>query len=274
MARNIFDRVVGTLPKPDQKYKDALEELSTPKDLSKEPLSKLSDEELVSVWTKENTPAQTSELLKRLGPTMDSAIRSYAGGSPNMRISAANMALDACRSYDPGKGAKLSTHVFSNLMGLNRLSTKRSTVAPQVMYNRQLYNAMTKAMGDYEDEHGVEPPLQYLSDTLGVPVKKVIQLQDEGPGGEISMSQQVGEEDEKDTFATSDVTDEDYLRYLYADYKDDPTSQKIIEWGTNMTGRKPLSNGEIARRLKISDAAVSQRKKKIQRRMEELRGLI
>lgn len=274
MARNIFDRVVGTLPEPDQEYKDALEELSTPRDLSREPLNKLSDEELVSVWTNENTPAQTSELLKRLSPTMDSAIRSYAGGSPNMRISAANMALDACRSYDPGKGAKLSTHVFNNLMGLNRLSAKRSAVAPQVMYNRQLYNAMAKATGDYEDEHGVEPSLQYLSDTLGVPVKKVIQLQDEGPGGEISMSQQVGEADEKDTFATSDVTDEDYLRYLYTDYKDDPTSQKIIEWGTGMAGRKPLSNGEIARRLKISDAAVSQRKKKIQRRMEELRGLI
>jgi DNA-directed RNA polymerase specialized sigma subunit len=270
----MFERITGQLPKPDQKYKDALEDAMRPKDLSKEPLEALSDEDLVSEWKRTGTMEHKSELLKRMRPTMDAAIRSYAGGNRNMRITAANMTLDACRAYDPNKGAQLSTYVFNTLKGLNRESTKREQIAPQVMYNRRLYNAMTKAMDDYEDMHGVEPTLQYLSDKVGVPIKKIIQLQDEGPGGDISMSQQIGEEDDKDTLVQSDVTDEDYLRYLYADYKDDPTSQKIIEWGTNMTGRKPLSNGEIARRLKISDAAVSQRKKKIQRRMEELRGLI
>ena len=50
--------------------------------------------------------------------------------------------------------------------------------------------------------------------------------------------------------------------------------QKIIEWSSGLHGKQRLSNNEIARRLGISPAAVSQRRNKIDRLMSEVREVL
>ena len=49
--------------------------------------------------------------------------------------------------------------------------------------------------------------------------------------------------------------------YVYYDL--DPIDQKIFEWRTGRNGQKVLTVTEIAKRLKMSPASVSQRAKRI-----------
>ena len=89
-------------------------------------------EELVSAWQKKRTDEATSAVLKRLDPTIRSAINSYAPGMERqLRVKAANLALEALSTYDPNRGANPATHVFSNLRRLSRLGAKASAIMPE-----------------------------------------------------------------------------------------------------------------------------------------------
>ena len=88
----------------------------------------------------------------------------------------------------------------------------------------------------------------------------------------VSESSTLMQDSLKDTRGSSGLTDTDYLEYVYA--SSGPIEQKIIEWSSGLHGKQRLSNNEIARRLGISPAAVSQRRNKIDRLMSEVREVL
>ena len=232
----------------------------------------MSLEELVSAWQKKRTDAATSAVLKRLDPTIRSAINSYAPGMERqMRVKAANLALEALSTYDPNRGANPATHVFSNLRRLSRLGAKASAIMPEpegVVLDR---NKLQRAIDTFTDDRGREPSMQELADLTGLSVKRI----DSVLGNQtkvVSESSTLMQDSLKDTRGSSGLTDTDYLEYVYA--SSGPIEQKIIEWSSGLHGKQRLSNNEIARRLGISPAAVSQRRNKIDRLMSEVREVL
>ena len=58
-----------------------------------------------------------------------------------------------------------------------------------------------------------------------------------------------------------------WIDYVYSEL--DPVNKKIMEWKTGYAGSKQISNNDIARNLKISPPAVSQRIGTITKRLQE-----
>jgi hypothetical protein len=101
-------------------------------------------------------------------------------------------------------------------------------------------------------------------------VKKLERILDQG--GVVSESSTLTDDSRRDTLGSTDLTDDDYFEYVYASV--DPVSQKIMEWSSGRHGAHQLSNNQIATKLRMSAAAVSQRKNKIQRMLSDARNLV
>jgi hypothetical protein len=61
-----------------------------------------------------------------------------------------------------------------------------------------------------------------------------------------------------------------WMEYVHHDAN--PIDQKILEWKTGYNGKEIVATQEIARRLRISPSAVSQRAARMAKRMNELQA--
>lgn len=263
---SILNKEIGTAsPKQPQ----AAEPKPAPKQAPETPAS-LSNRDVVMAWQKNPSPELTSEVLRRMKKTMTAAIRSYAPDmGDKLSVRAAKLTLEALKTYDPSFGSDPSTHVFNNLKRLGRIGARRGNIIPQPEAFMLEAKRAEDAKARFEDEKGREPSLQELADITGFSAKKLDRLLNRGTV--VSESSTLTDDNRHDTFASSDLTDDDYFEYVYASVG--PIDQKVMEWSSGMHGKKVLSNNEMATRLKVSPAAVSQRRAKLQNMLSEMRTL-
>lgn len=260
---NIFDTIAKSLPKTEvPRVQQAPKEAPVSN-------AKLSNKDVVVAWQKNPTPALTSEVLKRLQPTMDSAISTFAGGQRNLEIKAAKLTLDALKSYNPDIGVEPSTYVFNNLRRLNRFGARRSNIIRQSEADALDNKRIRAAIATFQEDKDREPSMQELADLTGLSRKKLDRLMN---GTAVVNESSTLTDKRKDTIAKNGLDDNDYFEYVYASVG--PVDQRIMDWISGKHGNPALSNNEIARRLKISPAAVSQRKSKLQTMLSEIRELV
>ena len=233
------------------------------KDVRSKSLDKLRGKPVTqpALWeTYQQGGANTVDVLASLKPTIDSAINAYAGGNSEYRTKAKILALDAVKTYDPSKGAKLETHVFNNLKRLQRLSADRGNVIHVPEQSALDKLQVEKAASDFEIDNGSSPSLQQLSDITGMPIKKIKRLR--SISGQTSSSMATGEQGNSLDAAPRTAINL-YEDTLYQEL--DPTDQKIYEWLTGYNDTPMLNRNEVASKLKISLPALSQRITKIDR---------
>ena len=268
---NLFDRITKKLPKATPQmqqelantYKDPAADTSKATDLS--------TKDLVARWQATNNEADTAELLKRMQPTISSAITSFGGGDQSLDVKAAKLTIDALKTYDPTMGADPTTHVFHNLKRLNRYSAQRNDIIPRSEYSVLEQKNLQRYIDTFTEEKGREPSIGELADISGLSTKKVEKLLD-NQVRVINDTSTLTDESMASTIGSKDVTDEDYFEYVYASVG--PIDQKIMEWASGFHKKPILSNGEIAKKLGVSQAAVSQRKARIQKMLSDVRGLV
>ena len=269
---NIFEQITEKLPKATEDQKQqlaALEGAKTPVDTNVA-AEKLPVKDVIKRWQKNPTPADTEFLLNKMKPTISSAMTSYAPGmNKQLGVKAAHLALQALQAYDPTKGTDPTTFVFHNLKRLNRLAGKRQNIMPISEVASREGRFLAKVRDDFIDTYDREPSEMELADMTGYTLKKVNKILNRDSIR--SDSSMINDESHESTFTTKDVTDDDYYNYVYASVG--PTDQKIMDWASGRGG-KVISNMDIAKRLRVTPAAVSQRKAKIQRLMSEVRGLV
>lgn len=213
-----------------------------------------------ALWSKyqQGDTSVTTELLKELKPTIDSALKSFANGNTEYNTKAKVMALEAIKTYDPSKGANINTHVFNNLKKLQRVSADRGNMIHVPEQSALDKRYLEKVIYDYTIDNGDEPSRQQLSDITGISMKKIDRLLN--IKGSTSSSMTVSEQgDSLDKAPRTAI--KLYEDTLYQEL--DPTNQKIYDWLTGYNGSKILSRQEVANKLKISTAALSQRISKI-----------
>lgn len=236
-------------------------------------IATISTKDLVKIWQKDQgNTGMRDELLKRMDKTMSNAIQSYAPGTGNkFRVKAANLTLNALRSYDPEKGSEPATHVMINLQRLSRYNAANANIMPEpegVVLDR---SRIQDQIDRFTDERGREPSTAELADLTGLSVKRIDSVMNNRTKV-MNESATLQADTLKDTQANSAISDNDYLEYVYA--SSDPVDQKIIEWTSGLHGNKTLSNNDIAKKLRISPAAVSQRRNKIDYKVSEIRQYI
>lgn len=227
-------------------------------------------DDVYMTWKKDPSKANMDKLVKKLEPTIDSGMMTYTGTSnPLTRSQAKRMTIGAIKSYSPEKESSLPSWVILNLQGLKRSTTKASpiNVPERVRLDLNYINSHTE---EFIDENGREPSDEELADLTGLSIKRINYVRrinrstiTEGQVSEATSYDSGSEDSNFDLSATFTDVDKIWLDYVYTDL--DPINKQIFDMrlGRGKYQNKPMSVGEIAKTLKISPSAVSQRTNKI-----------
>lgn len=215
-------------------------------------------------WTKDPTPANASEMLKSIDPLIDKAISAHVGQvDTGTRSRARRIALKSLRTWDPNRAA-LPTYLTHQMAALKRYQAQRSpgiSIPERVSLDKKMLDETEEELrGDL----GREPSIQELADRAKISTKRISYLRNyANPVAEGQLLATTG-----GTFSPAVLQEtEAWPEVVYTDL--DPTNQLIFDWTLGMHGKQPLSNLEIARKLRLSPAAVSKRKAHIQMLLDQ-----
>ena len=216
--------------------------------------------EVYGQWKADPSKENNAKILNQLSPAISGATRMHVGDeNPLIQSRARRMALGAIRTYDPTR-SRLKTHITNQLRGLKRVNRKQSSVlsVPERVsldrYNTEL------AQQELADDLGRDPSLSELADRTGPSIKRLTHVRGYSPAvAEGTMRQDA---DFLGAVSTPGAVSDVWQQIVYDEAA--PIDKKIMEWSLGIGGRKLLSNAEIARRLKRSPGAISQRKQRIQ----------
>lgn len=216
-------------------------------------------------WNKLRTPEADAAALSKIGPQLDKAVRLYVGAPDTAARSHAKLlALKAFESYDPKKGTHIQTHFYNQLQPLRRFAAKRRFPVSIPETVQQDLAGLDTARSELEDKLDREPSLAELADYTGLSTRRLSRLSQYG----FAVPESTREYAEESQTVDTDSSMSDWEDYIYYDLS--PTDKKIYEWRTGYGGAKKLSNNEIAKRLKLSAGAVSQRVSKIADRFDRI----
>lgn len=242
-----------------------VEDTSTPKPET----SVIKPEEAYKLWKANPDPSNGAELLKALQPQIENAARQHAKStSPVVIGQARSLIIDALPRYD-GRSS-LNTFVHHQLRPLQRWSAKHRSPAKLPTSYASEYRMLTETMKNLEADLGREPSRAELADASGMRMERIAKIfatpmavvsERETPGG--------GGEDNYSEAGDQGVEQDNQLWMKTVYHSLNPTNQFILEHTTGLYGSKVYSNQEIAKKLRISPSAVSQRRAQIQQMMDE-----
>lgn len=215
-------------------------------------------------WKQKPTDQNFQAVMKHIDPVISSALITYAGGNQSLKTRATILAVNALGTYDSTKGASLKTHVYNSLQPLRRYSAERFSVV-HIPENVRLNQAhLRKFSDDFKEKNLRDPNHTEIGDALGLTPRQIAKVQ--ALSGEVSESSMLNEKgDSKAQGAPRDYY-EVWRDYVYHDLDD--TNKKVFEWSTGYNKSPVLQKKEIAQRLGISAAAVSQRINTIVKKLE------
>jgi len=209
-------------------------------------------------WKLEQTPENMNGVVSALGPIITSEIQRYSGPKPILRSRAKALAVRAVRSYDPSSGAKLQSWVVTQMQPLSRYSKNLQPVhVSDDLYRRS--SELNRLALDYELENGVPPSDSEFADYSGVSVALIKKYRKARPA--ISSESQYLEANQEmtgtllpgvQTVNQSGTASELVYNSL------SPRDKLIYDHKTGSHGKKEISAAELANRLGVSPAYVSQ----------------
>jgi len=201
--------------------------------------------------------------MSYLQPTMDAGLRSYAQGDQSLKLRAKILATQAVDRWDPTKGAALKTHVFNNMKGLQRFRNNRSSVVHIPESVRTDLSRIRTFENDYKADNGYDPSDAETADALSLSMKRIQKTRSTERPASSALNEQG-----HDTFAKERDPYDVWKDYVYYDLS--AANKKIFEWTTGYGGSPVISKQEIAKRMKISPAAVSMRVSTIQSKLSKV----
>ena len=210
-------------------------------------------------YIKAPTPQTLGAVLKALDPTINSEIHRFQGPKPLLRSKARTLAVKAIKSYNPAAGAQLRSWVTTQLQPLARYGQQmRPVKAPEVAIRQAAQiNRVTMEMSD---TLGRDPTDDEIADEVGISAKRVRNLKSMVTPS-VSEGTMSAAEDEDMVQGLPAVSQPDRLKFteevVYEALGD--RDKMIFDLKTGKHGRTMLSNQEIARRLGVTPALISQR---------------
>jgi DNA-directed RNA polymerase specialized sigma subunit len=225
--------------------------------------------EQYNAWSKTPTPENSSVLLKAINPVLTASMRSAVGtnNSPTLHSRAKIMALDAMKRYDPTK-AKLRTHLMFQLQGLRRYAARENQIlsVPEQV-GLDLHHVRTSE-NELRDTLGRDPSEAEVSDHVSLSPKRLAYIRNaRNAYSEGSFNRNTGEGEDYYSPSVQDKSNvQQWHEFVYHDLA--PIDQVIMEHTLGLHGKQVLPNQDVARKLNISPGAVSQRKAKIQQKLD------
>lgn len=224
--------------------------------------------EALAAWQKDPGPHTTGPVLLAATPIIESALRSYTAGqsSPTLVSRAKEIVIDSLPNYDASKGS-FKTYMLSHLQGLRRYQQEESSPLRIPDRVRLAAHHVHTATQELRDRLGRDPSDAELSAHTGLPLPRIAQTrQIKQISAESMMSQISNSDGEQSTMMpavrTTQVPKETtWFRFVYRDLE--PRDQLIMEHVFGLHGKEVLSKRQIAAKLGITPAAVTQRAARI-----------
>lgn len=225
--------------------------------------------DLFGEWKAAPGPKTLTPLLQQLDPVIDKALGAYGyAGDANMKTTARLLAAKALPKFDPDK-ASLNTFVFGELRRLQRVGPQQEFAIPvpeRVMLER---SAVDRATDELREELGRQPTDNELLDRTGLSLKRLRTIRG-------VPSQVVGSRTDEAGQIIADAADEMDSSRLWEEAVAaslDPIDRKIYEWSTGSGGER-LTKTQMAARLGLSPAAITQRSAKIVQKLSAGEGMV
>lgn len=222
----------------------------------------------IRTYLNDPTPAAGDTLLARIGPVIDRAAQAnLSKPSPVMLGRARLLAMESLPKYD--SSTSLYTFLTGQLMPLRREAAASRTGVKVPRNLAQEKNTLKKISLELEDELGRSPSSSELADRAGISLEKLYKL------NKLNLPQIAEREYESPDGNTSTASDfaaiYDNDLWRQAVYHDlNPVNQIIMEHSLGMFGKPRLTNQDIAKLLRISPSAVTQRKAVIQAKLNQV----
>lgn len=233
------------------------------------PAKPASMDDAYDFWKRNPDPANMQRLLDASKSTISKALTSFAGGDRAFTGRAKRLAIGAFKTYNASKGTKLRTHLLIRLQPLQRDYTRR--VSPLATPERVHLDKrrIDRTEQEFVQLQGREPADAELAEKTGLSLRRIAHVKSFA-GGILSEGQMVI--DGEQTLPRSSVVTPEDIVVEFVHHDLDPIDKKILEWKTGIYGKRRLGTTEIARRLKITPSAVSQRAAKIAMKLETSRS--
>jgi len=221
---------------------------------------KKKDIELWKTWSMTQSQDDLNALVKHVTPIIQSQVNKLnTGNIPKsaLEAKATSLVIDSLSGYDPKK-TQLNTYLTWQLKPLNRYVYTHQNIGkiPESRITR--IGDMQRAFNAFNDKFGREPKPEELADTLAMPVSEIKLLQKE-----LRKDYSAGYGD-LDLHTTNTAFD-DAVWTLWGEV--DGQERDVLEYIYGIHGKPKLSPSEIAVKLNISAARVSQIKAKLGNRL-------
>ncbi len=221
-------------------------------------------------WKKDPTPENMGKVLASLSPVINSEIQRFQGPTPILRSKARGMAVQAVRSFNPDSGSKLPSWVVTQMQPLARYNQSIKPIRAPEVANRQA-SELYRLSNELAADTGHIPTDEELADHIGLSKARVHKLRNMvrasvSEGGMAAVDADAG------TGGAPAVDIPSQVPFAVEAVYDslDPRDRAILNWKTGARGQPELSNMEIARRLGVSPAYVSQRSQAIAEQIQQI----
>lgn len=237
--------------------------------LKLKPINKLPElpdnrpETVYAAWQQDQRPEMGAKLLKSLQPSIEHAVRKWTGDTnPIAMGQARSLLIDALPRYEPGK-AQLSTFVDRQLQPLQRWKSRKNLGVKVQTGMVQELQQLQRAQIELEDDLGRSPSFEELADRTGINMDRLARLR---KMRHPSISESMATDSDGGQSFTEDqgVTDDANFWQKTVYHSLNSMDQVVLQHTTGLYNAEILSNQAIAKKLKITPGAVSQRKAKIQ----------
>lgn len=214
-------------------------------------------------WLTDPTPENLAKTVRALDPTINSEIQRFPGPKPLLRSRARVLTVKAIRSYKPTEGAQLRSWVVTQLQPLSRYGQQLRPVHAPEMAIRQAAN-VNRIRQEMSESLGRDPEDHELADEAGISVKRIKAVR-EMVRHSMSEGGMAEPKDEDSTAGLPGVSVSNKLDLSTDAVYDSlsPRDKAIFDLKIGGHGKTAIPNQEIARRLGVSPALISQRSQQI-----------
>lgn len=217
------------------------------------------------------SPEAADEFLRAIRPWMASAVRAFAGpdAPPSVWAHAKRIALEAAPRFDPRQKTQFRTYLMTHWQGLRRIAARSAT--PIRVPEQAAIDAGRLAAheADLAAQLGRPPSDAELADHTGLSLPRIANARrasgflSESSAGENRMDAGLTRLSPAERMA--------WIRFVYADLS--PIDQVILEHSVGLNNKPIRTTQELAKQLRMSAGAVSQRKTRIEQLLAEATSL-
>jgi hypothetical protein len=222
------------------------------------------DIQLWEQWNRTKSPQDLQALLNQLQPVISQQVNRWSGSlaKPTLETKAKVLAVEAIKTYDPNKGAALSTHVTNRLMKLSRLVYTHSQAARLPEHKAVGMASFSVAQDQLKSDLGRDPSHMEMADHLGWGTSRVQEFQRAYDRKELLTSGDFN----PSRFPVADEQDP-MVGFVYHDMA--PKTQKVFEHVTGYGGAQVMSNKDIMKKFKMTQGQLSYQKRKMRNMFQD-----